>query len=88
MANNYSALKRIRQTKKRTEANRRNTTRTRTQVKKLQKAIAGNDAEAATKLVPVTASTLDKAVQKGILTKNGAARLKSRLTRRVNSLGK
>jgi small subunit ribosomal protein S20 len=88
MANNYSALKRIRQTKKRTEANRRNITRTRTQVKRLQKAISGNDSEATGKLVPVTASTLDKAVQKGILTKNGAARLKSRLTRRANAVGK
>jgi small subunit ribosomal protein S20 len=35
-------------------------------------------------LLPATISTIDKAVQKGVLHRNAAARYKSRLTARVN----
>ena len=49
----------------------------------------GNTALAAenqstSELLPATISVIDKAVQKGVLHKNAAARHKSRLTARVN----
>jgi len=39
-------------------------------------------------LLPVTVSEIDKAVQKGVLHRNAAARHKSRLTARVNATAK
>lgn len=81
MANHKSAVKRIRQTEKRTIVNRANRSRVRTQIKKLRSAIAGNDANLSQELLSPTISTIDKAVNKGILHKNTAARYKSRLTK-------
>ena len=43
---------------------------------------AGN--KSASELLPATISVIDKAVQKGVLHKNAAARHKSRLTARMN----
>jgi small subunit ribosomal protein S20 len=42
------------------------------------------DAAVVQELLPKTISTIDKAVQKGVLHRNAAARYKSRLTARVN----
>ncbi len=39
-------------------------------------------------LLPQTVSLIDKAVQKGVLHRNAAARYKSRLTVRVSEAGK
>ena len=76
MANHKSAEKRMRQTERRNEVNRRNRSRLRTQLKKLRAAIAdGNAAEAQT-LLPETVSLIDKSIQKGILHPNAAARYK------------
>lgn len=83
MANHKSAEKRVRQTEKRTAVNRANRSRVRTQIKKLRSAIAGHDANLSQELLNPTMSTIDKAVNKGILHKNTAARYKSRLTRHV-----
>ncbi len=80
MANTRSAIKRIRQTAKQTEVNRRNRSRMRTQVKKLEKALADKDADAVQQLLNPTLSIVDKSVQKGVLKKNTASRMKSRLT--------
>jgi small subunit ribosomal protein S20 len=83
MPNHKSAEKRVRQNEKRRENNRSNRTRLRTSIKKLRAALPGNAEEAAA-LLPQTISTIDKAVQKGVLHRNAAARHKSRLTARVN----
>lgn len=83
MANHKSAEKRIRQTEKRTAVNRANRSRVRTQIKKLRAALAGHDAQASQDLLNPTISVIDKAVNKGILHKNTAARYKSRLTKHV-----
>jgi small subunit ribosomal protein S20 len=82
MPNHKSAEKRMRQNEKRKQINRSNRTRVRSSIRKLRGALAG-DGDAAT-LLPQTVSTIDKAVQKGVLHKNTAARYKSRLTARVN----
>ena len=80
MANTRSAIKRIRQTARQTEVNRRNRSRMRTQVKKLEKALADKDTDAVQQLLNPTLSIVDKSVQKGLLKKNTASRMKSRLT--------
>jgi small subunit ribosomal protein S20 len=84
MANHYSALKRARQIKRRTAVNRQNSTRLRHQIRKLRQALQSGDAGAAT-LLPETLSAIDRSVQKGVLTKNTAARYKSRLSLRSNA---
>ena len=86
MANHKSAEKRIRQTESRTEINRGNRSRLRTEIKKLRTAIDSGDHAVATKLLPATISLIDKSVQKGILHRNTAARHKSRLTGHVAEL--
>jgi small subunit ribosomal protein S20 len=88
MANHFSALKRARQTEKRTEANRANRSRLKTSLRSLREALAKRDKAAAQQSYQQTASALDKAIQKGVLHKNTAARYKSRLSARVNKLGK
>lgn len=87
MANHKSAEKRIRQTETRTEVNRANRSRLRTEIKKLRAAIDSGDQSVAKKLLPSTISLIDKSVQKGILHRNTAARHKSRLTGHVEELG-
>jgi small subunit ribosomal protein S20 len=86
MANHKSAEKRARQTDKRNAVNTRNRSRLRSQIKSLRAAIAtGNQSEAQT-LLRQTVSLIDKAIQKGILHVNAAARYKSRLTSSVNAM--
>ena len=84
MPNHKSAEKRVRQNEKRRETNRSNRSRLRTGIKKLRAALSSGDQSAAGALLPETVSLIDKAVQKGTLHRNAAARYKSRLTLRVN----
>jgi len=86
MANHKSAIKRTRQNTKRNAINRSNRGRLRTQVKKLRTAIAGNDKNGSGEMLGATVSVIDKAVNKGIIHKNTAARYKSRLTKHVSGL--
>ena len=88
MANIKSAIKRIRQTERQSNVNRRNRARLRTQVKKLAGVIAVSNGENAQKELPATVGSIDRAVQKGVIKKNKASRMKSRLTRKVNVLSK
>jgi small subunit ribosomal protein S20 len=84
MPNHKSAEKRVRQNEKRRDINRSNRSSLRTSIKKLRAALAGHDTAALNELLPQTISKIDKAVQKGVLHRNAAARYKSRLTARVN----
>jgi small subunit ribosomal protein S20 len=83
MANHFSALKRARQTEKRTEQNRANTSRFRTELRKFRQALQTGDTAQAKSLFSNTISMIDKAVKKGIIHKNTAARYKSRLSARL-----
>jgi len=86
MANHQSALKRARQTEKRTAVNRANASRLRTQLRELRESLEkGNKAEAE-QVYRTTVSALDKAIQKGTLHENTASRYKSRLGKRVSAL--
>ncbi|MEJ7624198.1 MAG: 30S ribosomal protein S20 [Pyrinomonadaceae bacterium] len=86
MANHKSAEKRIRQNAKRKEINRSNRSKLRTSIKKLRAAVTDTDKSTSTELLMPTVSLIDKAVNKGIIHKNTAARYKSRLTKHVNAL--
>ena len=84
MANNPGAKKRIRQNAVRRLRNRYRVTTTRTYIKKLR---AAETKEAAEALLPVTISHIDRCVKRNIFHRNKAARLKSRLTKHVATLG-
>ena len=86
MANHFSALKRVRQTEKRTEFNRRAKTRLRHQIRAMRKVLAAKDAKAAAELLPKTFSLIDRSAKAGIIKKNTAARYKSNLHARVKAL--
>jgi small subunit ribosomal protein S20 len=86
MANHFSALKRARQTERRTTRNRANTSRLRTQLRELRETIEKGDKAAAQQAYRQTVSALDKAIQKGTLHENTASRYKSRLGIRVSAM--
>ena len=88
MPNHKSAEKRVRQNERRRVINRSNRTRLRTAVKNLRATLAKGTGKDAAKLLPKTISEIDKAVQKGVLHRNAAARHKSRLTARVTQAAK
>jgi len=83
MANHKSAEKRVRQNVKRNEINRSNRSKLRTQIKKLRAAVASSDKNLSGELLNPTVSVIDKAVNKGLIHKNTAARYKSRLSKHV-----
>ena len=86
MANHFSALKRARQTERRTARNRANTSRLRGALRELRETIAKGDKPAAERVYRQTVSALDKAIQKGTLHEKTASRYKSRLSARVKAL--
>ncbi len=88
MPNHKSAEKRVRQSEKRRAINRSNRTKVRTYIKKLRTALASGQKQNIDQTLPETISVIDKAVQKGVLHANAAARYKSRLTVRANQAAK
>ena len=88
MANTYSAIKRVRQTERRTEFNRKNKSRLRHQIRAMRRALTEKDAAKAGALLPETFSLIDRAAKTGIIKKNTAARYKSNLHVRIKALAK
>ena len=86
MANHFSALKRARQTKKRTTRNRANASELRSSLRTLRETLEKGDKAAAEQVFRTTVSSLDKAIQKGVLHENTASRYKSRLSARLAAL--
>jgi small subunit ribosomal protein S20 len=86
MANHFSALKRARQTEKRTARNRANTSQLRTALREMRESLEKGDKTAANQVYRETVSTLDRAVKKGNLPENTASRYKSRLSTRLSAL--
>jgi small subunit ribosomal protein S20 len=86
MANIKSAMKRIRQGEKRRVRNAAVRSTVRTAVKGARAAIQGGRADQAREALHHTIQLLDKAVTKGVIHRNAAARKKSRLTRQLNAL--
>ena len=86
MAHHKSALKRIRQTIKRTARNRSERSSLRTSVKKYREVLARDDKVLAAGEYPEIQKRIDKAVTKGILHARTAARYKSRLASTLNKV--
>ncbi|MCY3573923.1 MAG: 30S ribosomal protein S20 [Chloroflexi bacterium] len=86
MANNKSALKRIRQNEKRRLHNRSYRNRTRTLVKKARAAIESGDLQDAREATHAAMRDLDKLASRGVVHKRNAARRKSRLMKQLNLL--
>tara|TARA_B100001287_G_scaffold57524_2_gene45875 strand:- start:17160 stop:17411 length:252 start_codon:yes stop_codon:yes gene_type:complete len=83
MANHKSALKRVRSNKDKTLRNKYQHKTTRSAIQKLRES---TDKKEASKLLLYVTSMIDKLAKKNIIHKNKASNLKSRLTKRVNSL--
>jgi small subunit ribosomal protein S20 len=88
MPNHKSAEKRVRQSEKRRVINRSHRTKVRTFIKKMRAALESGKGDDVQTALPVTISVIDKAVQKGVMHKNAAARYKSRLTVQANQTAK
>lgn len=86
MANIRSAQKRIRQNEKRRVRNAAVRSTVRTAVKSTRAALSASQSQEAGAALAETIRVLDKAVTKGVLHKNAAARKKSRLARQLNAL--
>jgi small subunit ribosomal protein S20 len=86
MANTYSALKRTRQTKRKTTINRLRKSRLRHQIRSMRRLIASKDAKGAGEALSATFSLIDRSARWGIIKKNTAARYKSRLTARLKAM--
>lgn len=87
MANHKSALKRVRQTKVRTERNRQRKTTIKTLRKETLGAVAAGDVKAANETLSKFTSAVDKAAKKGLIHKSKAANLKSKTAKAIASVG-
>jgi small subunit ribosomal protein S20 len=85
MANTYGALKRVRQTERRTDFNRFAKTRLRHQIRAMRHTLAAKapSADEVRTVMAATFSLVDKAARKGYIKRGTAARYKSRLHSRV-----
>ena len=83
MANHKATKKDMRQSAKRRERNRYNGKTTRNAIRDLK---ALTDKTAAGEKMPDVISMIDKLAKRGVIHKNKASNLKSKLTRRVNAI--
>jgi len=86
MPNIKSAIKRVKTNDKRRMLNASQKSALRTAVKAADVALANNEVETAKAAVANASKKLDKAVTKGLVHKNAAARKKSRLATKLNAL--
>ena len=86
MANTKSAKKAVRKITKKTAVNKSHRTRMRSEVRRVEEAIASGEADAAATALQVAAPLIARTAQRGIIHQNTAARKISRLTRRVKAL--
>ncbi|MGB8344017.1 MAG: 30S ribosomal protein S20 [Ktedonobacteraceae bacterium] len=87
MPNNASAKKRMRQEEKRRLHNRSVKSSVKTYITKARVSIDdGENREEAQEAVRHAVSELDRAAKKGVLHRNNAARRKSRLMKRLNTM--
>ncbi|WP_031513227.1 30S ribosomal protein S20 [Desulfofalx alkaliphila] len=84
MPNIKSAEKRVRVTRKRTMRNTRIKSALRTIIRRFDESLTKANTEEAKLALQKALRALDKAVTKGVIHKNTAARKKSRLTKRFN----
>ncbi len=87
MANIKSAKKRIVQNLKRSEINKFRKSRIRSGIKKVSALVDGKNKEEIQKIFLNVESDLAKAASKGVLKRNTASRLVSRLSKKIKNLG-
>lgn len=87
MANIKSAIKRARQNVKRRQHNASARSMYRTYIKNVLKAVEVGDQALARTAYAKAQPIIDKAAGKGLIHKNKAARIKSRLSARVKAMG-
>lgn len=81
-----NAKKKVKVIAKEKELNNNYKASMRTAIKNTDKAIDANDKDKASVNLKVAIKKIDKATKAGVTTKNTAARNKSRLTKKVNSM--
>ena len=86
MPNMKNAKKAVKVNAKKTVENNVFEASMRTAVKNVEKAVLSKDKEKATSSLKVAIKRIDKAVSKGVTSKNACARNKSRLTNKVNTM--
>ncbi len=86
MANIKSAQKRIKVNETKALRNKMIKSKVKTIIKKVNVAIAANDANLAKQNLTTAIAEINKAASKGIFHKNAAARKVSRLTKAVNKI--
>jgi len=86
VAHSLSAKKRVRQNAKRRVVNRARKSQIKTQIKHLESALASGDIEAASEQYRLVVKKLDKTAATSTMHKRTAARKKSRLAKKLNSL--
>ena len=86
MAHSLSAKKRVRQNAKRNVTNRARKSMVKTQIKHFENAISEGDAAKAGEQYRLLTKKLDKVASTSTLHKKTAARIKSRMAKRLNSL--
>ena len=88
MPNIKSAKKRVLTSKRKNDENVLVDSRMKNSIKKLEKTVKDGDKEKSAELLNTTLRNIDKAQNIGLVHKNNAARKKSRLTKKVNSINK
>ncbi|OWK43846.1 30S ribosomal protein S20 [Fimbriiglobus ruber] len=86
MPHTKSAWKRLRSSELRRRRNRTTVKGIKLQTREAAEALASGDATKATPAFQATVSKLDKAAARGVIHKNKAARLKSKLAKKLNNL--
>jgi small subunit ribosomal protein S20 len=86
MANTTSAKKAARKAARRTEVNKARRTRLKTELRKVDEAIASGDKATALAALAAAEPILVRTAQKGIIHKRTASRKVSRLTARVKAM--
>lgn len=86
MPNIKSAKKRVLTSKKKADNNTLGRSSMKTAIKKSEKAIKANDKVEADNNLKIAVKRIDKAQSSGLIHKNKAARLKSRLTKQTNAI--
>ncbi len=86
MAHSLQAKKRVRQNAKSKTINRARKSQIKTQIKHFDSAISSDDAETASEQYRLVAQKLDKSAATSTMHKRTAARQKSRLAKKLNSL--
>ncbi|MBU1238132.1 30S ribosomal protein S20 [Myxococcota bacterium] len=84
MANHKQAIKRHKQSVKRRSTNRFFMSTMRTHLKRARHALTGEDKDLANDLVKNAAAYINKVASKGIIHRNKASRLVSRMSKRFN----